>query len=864
MLFLVIVSGKITKVSAEEDKSYVTFVEQVLRHTRSDRAKPLAHFQAGEELALLEKAGGFFKVRTQNGQTGYVERSLVTSKENYQDYQEGAYSEIHPMKTRNEPGAKNRYIVVGDAILRTGDRSDYRPIALVQRGTELDYYGTTDNRWFLVRHNDQMGYIYRGDVTSVKNYEAAEQGQTSDIHEVALKESENFDGLEVVMDTSLRAKDNREYAVVHHLNQKDLVQYEGTTHNNWFLVIVNPGEPTEQKGYIQRGHVTKTSAVQMATHAVEKSESLKTQASVNRAQKLIHQVIDEVKQKDLQLRLAQVQAEINRFKNKEEKVAAIKEALASIDYVAVSEDGLEVDPAEKWTTAAAKATLEKIEQEAIQKLSLQATDYTVEKGQELYIQVTEEDGKGSDRWRIADENIGEIIHSYFFRTEPLENGKEPIQYEILLRGLKKGITQLNLSSYFGKEKQSLSVKVTDSSVIELSIEELDALFSQLNNGIKDYKAAQSFGKRQSDQVNYQNAVNALELAEASQEKSDFERAKRLLELVVVGEEKTVMEERLAQLKIDLSVPITISAYEGSEKELVIPEFIDGEDLVDNNYMNFVIGETLQATDIGRVERIEGYAFYEKRLKSVVIPDSVREIGVYAFASNELEDLVLPASLTQIAGYSFRNAYRTYSPNERLLVIPKGVNGIGTAAFENNQIDKILLADSITHIGDRAFAQNDLVEVKLPVQLVELGFQSFAFNELTELTIPEKVEIIGDSAFSSNKLKELSLSNNVKEIGTYAFSNNLLEKVKIPTGIDELTQGIFKGNRLHKLVIPENIQTINYLAFDLNILSEIVLPDNLEIDREILGANDQLKDSYESTGKMAGKYTGSQSGPWIKQ
>jgi hypothetical protein len=67
-----------------------------------------------------------------------------------------------------------------------------------------------------------------------------------------------------------------------------------------------------------------------------------------------------------------------------------------------------------------------------------------------------------------------------------------------------------------------------------------------------------------------------------------------------------------------------------------------------------------------VTRIQGSAFYQNALTSVIIPDSVEYIGGYAFANNALTSVIIPDSVDTITNLAFAEN-----------------NALSSAAFEGN-------------------------------------------------------------------------------------------------------------------------------------------------------------------------------------
>jgi hypothetical protein len=116
----------------------------------------------------------------------------------------------------------------------------------------------------------------------------------------------------------------------------------------------------------------------------------------------------------------------------------------------------------------------------------------------------------------------------------------------------------------------------------------------------------------------------------------------------------------------------LQEYNGTEKNLVIPNRIDG----------------IVVTSIGIG------AFRGKELRSVVIPDTVRAIYDDAFSMNHLSSVTIPNSVEEIFDH----------------------------AFENNQLTQVKLSKNIITLGLGAFAGNRLSQVSIPMQVMQRGIE----------------------------------------------------------------------------------------------------------------------------------------------
>jgi hypothetical protein len=224
-----------------------------------------------------------------------------------------------------------------------------------------------------------------------------------------------------------------------------------------------------------------------------------------------------------------------------------------------------------------------------------------------------------------------------------------------------------------------------------------------------------------------------------------------------------------------------------------------------------------------VTNIGQYAFGGCSMSSVIIPNSVREIGVGAFEQcfklgsvtlstnletlrsnvftqcSSLTNIFLPAGLINLESPSFQDCGRLTAINvDALNPIYSGVDGV---LFDKSG-ETLILAPAgrqgayviparVTHIADFAFQYSQLTNIAFPDSLIEIGQDSFFQSFLRALTIPDGVRNIGKDAFASSLVGTASIGNGVTNIGTYAFGFcPSLTNVTIGTGLLTLSDGAF--------------------------------------------------------------------------
>lgn len=220
--------------------------------------------------------------------------------------------------------------------------------------------------------------------------------------------------------------------------------------------------------------------------------------------------------------------------------------------------------------------------------------------------------------------------------------------------------------------------------------------------------------------------------------------------------------------------VTITDYIGTSEHVLIPDAIDG----------------LPVTALGH------RAFYEKTVTTVVVPDSVTEIGAACFSGdNYLVSLKLPDGLKRLPPASLESCMRLYDFD-----LPQSLEKIYSSVFEFNCY--------LTHLT-------------LPSSLTEIEQLNFiGLYGLQSLTLAED-----NAAFKLDETNGLLMTADGTRL-LHCFSDIVpAEEIILPEGLKTVDPFAFHYDYdVKRIVLPEGVETIGAMAFAMcPNLTEIVIP-----------------------------------------
>ena len=155
----------------------------------------------------------------------------------------------------------------------------------------------------------------------------------------------------------------------------------------------------------------------------------------------------------------------------------------------------------------------------------------------------------------------------------------------------------------------------------------------------------------------------------------------------------------------------------------------------------------------------GYdAFKEAKASTLVLSESIKNIGAYSFQRSKLDSIYFPDGLEKIDEGAFQ-----FSSGLKYLKLPSTINYLGTGCFMSmSDLTQIygLTELNLSNKSIPAFFLRTNTKLKIPhLVLQNITFVGrFAFESCTinSITLPETIEEIEDCAFYCNDLNEVTI------------------------------------------------------------------------------------------------------------
>lgn len=216
--------------------------------------------------------------------------------------------------------------------------------------------------------------------------------------------------------------------------------------------------------------------------------------------------------------------------------------------------------------------------------------------------------------------------------------------------------------------------------------------------------------------------------------------------------------------------VTLTAYIGSDTNVVIPEYIEGCPVV--KYSSGLLkGTEVREITFPRTVTVITDINDADKLETINLSSEV--VKLFPARVNSCKSL---KNINAEKGGEFMSIDGVlYSADGKTLVccppgrtgeftVPPEVETIGESAFYYSSLTAVILPDGLRSVGSYGFAYSSLASVGLPAGLAEIGAHAFANSGIDSIKLTEGLVSIGTSAFLNTNISEIYIPDSVESCG----------------------------------------------------------------------------------------------------
>ena len=424
------------------------------------------------------------------------------------------------------------------------------------------------------------------------------------------------------------------------------------------------------------------------------------------------------------------------------------------------------------------------------------------------------------------------------KNNPIESAKEAAFKEDIRA------YQDELNMYITKEYQTLAGQ-RDSKITAAGYEK-DSTSEEYNNSV--YKYLSSFKKKYENKI----AIENDEIVYIGRDKKEREWTNNIVKMNPIltvkyvyenGEEAApTYEETVTDGSYEVDSPIidgyepdhyTVSDKIDKDTEITVTyypwsEGLAYEELTDGTYtvsgIGTFTGENLvipRKYNGKNVTEIKNGAFFEKKIKILIIPSNVNNVNDSAFRSSGIQYLNLNCKKTS-SYFSF-----AYCLNIKEINIGKNVNSLGGYSFQRcSNLKKVYIYSNVVGVSSQFAECSSLQEIianKNNQKYKSINgilytidgnvLYKYPPGKKEHILVLDNVKNIGESSFSSNNyLTDVEITENCVSVGGYAFDGcNNLKSIKVNSNSIQYPFAIRCAN-LKSVEIGKNVKSIGSWTF----------------------------------------------------
>ena len=280
-------------------------------------------------------------------------------------------------------------------------------------------------------------------------------------------------------------------------------------------------------------------------------------------------------------------------------------------------------------------------------------------------------------------------------------------------------------------------------------------------------------------------------------------------------EQTIVKDGFTYQLIDGTETYKLTAYEGTDVEVTVPDTINGYAVATVGTGAFTGGTIKTLIFEDDIANFEKDSINIERLNELVLSKNltfIHDEAVTKLSKERLSRITLPANAIMAAfpGSSYYMKYCRVTKGEIPDYVFSDQVPSGTGNWNASSLETLIMDDEVTSVGvSICRAMKQLKTLRLSNSLTELKQSSFCYMySLEEVVIPEGITTLASQNFSNcYSLKEVTLPASLKSISSSFQNCASLTRLVIPANscLEEVGSGAFyNSQKLFEIVNLSNM------------------------------------------------------------
>lgn len=270
---------------------------------------------------------------------------------------------------------------------------------------------------------------------------------------------------------------------------------------------------------------------------------------------------------------------------------------------------------------------------------------------------------------------------------------------------------------------------------------------------------------------------------------------------------------------------SITGYNGTDTELVIPSQINGLEVVEIADAALKGKGFSSVTIEGNIKRVGKEAFYNTNLNSITFHGNIDFIDESGFGKSEVGSFTVEGSVGTFGEESFLES--KIGP----IKIKGNIDSNLMSSFFKTEIGDIEVGGNWGTIGNNSFAESNIGNLIIRGNVTKIDDYSFRQSVLKSFTVDGDLNVIESYSFMSSTLENILIKGSLDSIGDNVFLFATAETFTVYGTVNLIDQNALQQSSIKAIEFKDKVNTVDNAAFMMGVFNNITFHSDIDVIKE---------------------------------